>query len=220
MMNQQKSAPSFNKKYLRLAMFGFVIGALILAGFAYYFAQTPKSYVEDKVTTGLPQLGGDFQLVDQFGQRRANTDFTGKYMMVYFGYSFCPDVCPMGLQHITKALELLGTDIDQVIPLFITVDPERDTQESLKTYAQNWHSSLIFLTGTREQINPVLKAYKVYAVKAKPDGTMADYLVDHSALIYLMDRQGKLVAFFPHTTEPETIAQKIRQLLLEENRHH
>lgn len=216
-MNEQKSAPSFNKKYLRLAMLGCAIGAGILAGFSYYFSITPKSYVEDKAVTGLPKLGGPFDLVDQFGQRRTNADFTGKYMMVYFGYTFCPDVCPMGLQHMGKALELLGTDIDQIVPLFITVDPERDTQKTLKDYAQNWHSSFIFLTGKSEEVKPVLEAYKVYAVKAKPDGTMADYLVDHSALIYVMDREGKLVGFFPHTTEPEEIAKKIRQFLMDEN---
>lgn len=193
---------------------------LILAGFACYFNYTPKSYVEDKSSTGLPKLGGPFSLTDQFGNKRKNSEFLGKYMMVYFGYSFCPDVCPMGLQHISKALELLGTDIDQVTPLFITIDPERDTQENLKVYAQNWHSSFIFLTGSQEEINPVLEAYKVYTMRARPDGTMADYLIDHSAFVYLMDRSGNLISFFPHTSDPQVMAQTVREHLLKEHQSH
>jgi protein SCO1/2 len=215
-MDQQNTTSSFNKKYFRLAMLGVVMGGVILAGFAYYFAHTPKTYVEAKTTTGLPKLGGPFDLLDQFGKRRTSADFSGKYMMVYFGYSFCPDICPMGLQHMSKALELLGTDIDQIAPIFITVDPERDTVDNLKTYAQNWHTSFVFLTGSEEAVKQVLQAYKVYAVKAKPDGTMADYLIDHSALIYIMGRDGKLVGFFPHTTEPEVIAKNLRTYLIQE----
>jgi cytochrome oxidase Cu insertion factor (SCO1/SenC/PrrC family) len=218
-MSQQQSTKPFNRKFVRLAIIGVTTGLGILAGLTYFFKNSPKTYVQQQ-TTSLPKLGGPFSLTDQFGKHHTDQEFKGKYQMIYFGYSFCPDVCPMGLQHMSKGLELLGTDIDQVVPIFITIDPERDNVESLHQYAQNWHSSFLFLTGSQEQLQPVLKAFKVYAVKAKPDGTLADYLMDHSALIYLMDRSGQLVDFCPHTTEPEAIAAMIRKHLLKEKQPH
>jgi protein SCO1/2 len=133
---------------------------------------------------------------------------------MYFGYTFCPDICPLGLQNITEGLNQLGRDIDQIVPLFITIDPERDTVENLRVYATNWHPSFVMLTGTKQQLDPVFKSYKVYVAKAKPEGTMADYLMDHSALVYLLDRNGKFVDYFPHTTDPGEIAKIIQSHLL------
>lgn len=197
-------------KYIRLGILGLAGALAVLGAFTYYFKITPKSYVSASTTKVLPNLGGPFKLTDQFGKIRTNEEFRGKFMLVYFGYTFCPDVCPLGLQNMTAGLTQLGRDIEKVVPIFITIDPARDTVENLQIYAQNWHSSFIMLTGEEKEINPVLKAYKVYAVKAKPDGTMADYLMDHSALVYLMDRNGKLVDYFPHTTEPDEMAKIIR----------
>lgn len=204
-----------NVRYLRFGLLGAFIGLIGLLVLASYFKYSPKTYTQD-VPTALPDLGGAFRLVDQFGKVRTNQEFQGKYMLIYFGYSFCPDVCPLGLQNITGALKDLGKDVDQIIPIFITVDPERDDVKSLSLYAQNWHSSFVMLTGSQQQLDPVIKAFKVYAVKSKPQGTEADYLIDHSALVYLMDRQGKFIDFFPHTTPPAQIAQKIRKHLLNE----
>ncbi|WP_032112480.1 SCO family protein [Candidatus Paracaedibacter symbiosus] len=203
-----------NLKYLRLGILGLSLGLGVLAAFTYYFKVTPKSYASAETTKSLPNLGGPFKLNDQFGKIRTNDEFKGKFMLLYFGYTFCPDVCPLGLQNIGEALRLLGRDIDQVVPLFITIDPERDTVENLKIYATNWHSSFVFLTGTHPELDPVLKAYKVYAAKAKPDGTMADYLMDHSALVYLVDRNGKFVDYFPHTTNPAQMAKLIQKQLI------
>lgn len=203
-----------NLKYVRLGILGAALGLGVLGGFTYYFKVAPKSYVSTGTAKALPNLGGPFQLTDQFGKTRTNEDFKGKFMLLYFGYTFCPDVCPLGLQNITEGLNQLGRDIDQIVPIFVTIDPERDTVENLKIYASNWHTSFVMLTGTKEQLNPVLKSYKVYAVKAKPDGTMADYLMDHSALVYLVDREGKFVDYFPHTTEPDKIAKIIQKHLL------
>lgn len=169
--------------------------------------------VQDRPGHGVPQIGGDFVLVDQHGIRRSTSEFHGKYRLIYFGYSFCPDICPLGLQNISGALKILGRDLDNVVPIFVTVDPERDTAENLKIYATNFHPKFIMLTGTSQEITPVLKCYKVYAAKAKPDGTMADYLMDHSTLIYLMDREGQFMKSFPHTTSPEDLAKAVTAIL-------
>lgn len=206
-----------NRRYLKFASLGMIIGCSILAVFAYQLRQ-PISYVQDLNERQLPNLGGPFTLTDQFGKKRSDSDFRGKYMLVYFGYSFCPDVCPLGLQNIGAALDQLGRDLDQVVPIFITVDPKRDTVENMHIYAQNWHSSFIMLTGTDKELDPVKQAYKVYAAKVKPDGTMADYLIDHSALVYLINREGKFIDFFPHTTEPAKIVELIKKQLLKDVR--
>lgn len=169
--------------------------------------------VQDRPGYGMPQLGGDFALVDQHGTRRSTSEFRGKYRLIYFGYSFCPDICPLGLQNMSGALKILGRDLDNVVPLFVTIDPERDTVESLKIYATNFHPRFVMLTGTPQEITSVLKSYKVYAAKAKPDGTMADYLMDHSTLIYLMDREGQFMKSFPHTTPPEDLAKAVTVIL-------
>ncbi|MBW8308567.1 MAG: SCO family protein [Candidatus Paracaedibacteraceae bacterium] len=204
-----------NFRLLRRSLLGLSIGIGLVGLGAYYIKNQAIHFNQDSATR-LPDLGGPFTLVDQFGKTRTEQDFRGKYMLVYFGYTFCPDVCPLGLRHISGALEELGRDLDQVVPIFITIDPERDTVESLHSYASTIHSSFVMLTGTHRDLDPVLKSYNVYAVKAKPDGTMADYLMDHSSLIYLMDRNGALVDFFPHTAPPKEIADKIHKHLIQE----
>lgn len=204
-----------NLRLIRGGILGTALGLGILAVGSYYVRSTPKSFVQD-TTSHLPDLGGPFRLVDQFGKTRTNQEFRGKYMLIYFGYSYCPDVCPMGLQNISAALQSLGTDLGRIVPIFITIDPERDDVKNLNLYAQNWHSSFIFLTGTPQELDPVMKSYKVYTSKVKPEGTEADYIMDHSALIYLIDQEGNFIDFFPHTTNPAQIANKIRKHLLEE----
>lgn len=165
---------------------------------------------------GTPQIGGDFTLTDQHGTKRSTAEFHGKYQLIYFGYSFCPDVCPLGLENMSGALTALGRDLEEVAPIFVTIDPERDTVENLKIYASNFHPKFTMLTGTPQEVTPVLKSYKVYAAKAKPDGTMADYLIDHSTMIYLMNRQGHFVKSFPHTTPPEELAKAVTMMLVKE----
>lgn len=204
-----------NARLVKLGLIGTLIGLAIVAVVGYYIQGTPKGYVQD-TEARLPDLGGPFRLVDQFGKTRTDKEFRGKYMLIYFGYSYCPDICPMGLQNISAALLSLGTDIGHITPIFITIDPERDDVKNLGIYAQNWHTSFVFLTGSSEQLDPVYRSFKVYTSKVKPEGTEADYLMDHSALIYLIDREGKFIDFFPHTTNPAEIAQKIRKHLLAE----
>jgi protein SCO1/2 len=150
------------------------------------------------------------------GRVRTAKDFLGKYQLIYFGYSFCPDICPTALTAITTALEELGKLSAEVTPIFITIDPERDTPPHLSAYKESFHPSLVSLTGDKAKIQKALKAFRVYAQRATSDGTSTEYLMDHSSLIYLLDRKGKCIAFFSHTTSPQHIREKIKEFIVQE----
>lgn len=162
---------------------------------------------------GLPQIGGDFTLTDQDGRLRKSSEFRGKFMLVYFGYTFCPDICPTGLSAMSDALTMVGDKATDVQPIFVTVDPERDTAAQLKTYLTNFHPQFTALTGSLSDIEKIKKAYKVYAVKARPDGTSTDYLIDHSSVVYFFDPEGRFVAHFNHATPPEEMAREIKRVM-------
>lgn len=162
-----------------------------------------------ELQAGLPSIGGSFELTDKDGKVWKDTDFKGKPMLVYFGYAYCPDICPTALYHLTQAVEELGGR-KVVQPIFITLDPERDTVAQLQSYAQNFHKDFIMLTGARPLINQVLKAYRVYAARASNTPDKEAYLLDHSSLIYLMDKQGHYLAHFNHQTPPEEIVARVR----------
>ncbi|NNE22023.1 MAG: SCO family protein [Rhizobiales bacterium] len=157
-------------------------------------------------TTGTALVGGPFKLTGHDGTAVTADQFRGKYMLVFFGYTYCPDVCPAGLQVMTAALEELGTKADNVQPVFITIDPERDTVPVMASYVENFHPRLIGLTGTPDQIADVAKAYRVYYKKAGDD---ADYLMDHSSILYLMDREGKFAKHFTYGTDVTALAKSI-----------
>ena len=135
-------------------------------------------------------------------------------MLVYFGYTFCPDICPTALTDMGDALGILGEAADKVTPVFITVDPDRDTPEHLKEYLKFFHPRMVGLTGTPEQTAAALKAYKVYAAKAPVEGGDADdYLMDHTSIIYLMGPDGAYKAHFSHGVGTEDMAKGIRKFL-------
>lgn len=157
---------------------------------------------------GVADIGGPFSLIDQTGRRVSDTDFRGHYMLVYFGYTYCPDVCPTELATISRAIDLLGTDAARVTPIFITVDPARDTPKVLAEYHQNFHPSFVMLTGSADEIAAAAKAYRVYYAKAGEDDQ--DYLMDHSSFVYLMDEDGRYVTHFAPDTTPEAMAKSIR----------
>ena len=159
-------------------------------------------------------VGGPFALTDQTGHVRTNSDFRGRLMLVYFGFTYCPDVCPTDLQAIALALDKLGGDADGVQPIFITVDPERDTAAHLAEYVPLFHPRLIGLTGSAEAIRKVADAYKVYYAKVPLEGA-GDYTVDHTAYIYLMDRDGNYLGFFPPGTSADRMVEIIRPRLAE-----
>jgi cytochrome oxidase Cu insertion factor (SCO1/SenC/PrrC family) len=153
-------------------------------------------------------IGGPFALVDHTGKRRTDEDFRGKLLLIYFGYSYCPDVCPTDLQQIGLAIEALGRDGDAVQPIFITLDPERDTIPHLAEYVALFHPRLIGLTGSSEEIRNVARAYKVYYAKYPPDSP--DYVIDHSSFVYLVDQAGKYIGFFPPGTSADRIVEMIK----------
>lgn len=202
---------------LARAVLLFVGGLTILfAGVAaWLWTQQPAAQVASMsgtTSTGNALVGGPFELIDQTGQARSEADFRGRYMLVYFGYTFCPDVCPTSLTVMTRALQAL-TETDpklaaQVAPIFITIDPERDTVEALAAYAPHFHERLVALTGTAAQVAAAAKAYRVYFAKVEDDSA-SDYLVDHSGFIYLMDPEGRYLTHFTHDATPDTILQAV-----------
>ena len=161
------------------------------------------------------EFGGPFSLIDQDGIRRTDMDFRGKYMLIFFGYTFCPDVCPTTLAVEAEALDKLGADASRITPIFITVDPQRDTPEKLKSYLSAFDagpSSLrpkfVGLTGTDEEIAKVADGYGVY-YQAHLDarfGGAAEYTVDHTGHVYLMSPEGKFVAYYSQGIRPDELA--------------
>jgi protein SCO1/2 len=166
-----------------------------------------------EISVGKALVGGPFSLIDQNGQRVTDKDFRGKYMLVLFGFTYCPDVCPSSLQVITAALDKLGPKADRITPILISVDPERDTPEQMKQYVASFHPRLLGLTGTTAEVEAAAKAYRVYFKKVKDEKTTGEYTIDHSALIYLMGPDGSYVAHFTHTAGVDQIAARLAQLL-------
>ena len=162
---------------------------------------------DGETAIGQALIGGPFQLTDQTGKPRTDADFRGQYLLVYFGYTSCPDVCPTTLQTITNAMDKLGTDSAKVTPIFITVDPERDTTDVLKAYASNFHPRLVALTGSAAEIATAAKAYRIYYAKV---GEGANYSMDHSSIVYLMGPDGKYLGHFGMEATAEDIAAGIR----------
>ena len=175
-------------------------------------SQRSAAQVMDILMWGREPVGGPFALVDQTGKPRTDADFRGKLLLIYFGFTYCPDICPADLQSIGLALDKLGPAAETVQPLFITVDPVRDTPAHLADYLTMFHPRLIGLTGDAASIRKTADAYKVYYAKV-PNEKGNDYTVDHTAFIYLMDRDGKYLGFFPPGTTPERIAESIRPRL-------
>jgi protein SCO1/2 len=174
--------------------------------------QTSAAQMMDDLMYGRGTVGGPFTLTDQMGRKRSDLEFRGKLMIVYFGYTFCPDVCPADLMAITQALDALGAEANGVQPIFITIDPERDRQ-MLSEYVAAFHPSLIGLTGAPDEIRKLANAYKAFYAKV-PDGH-GGYAIDHSGVIYLMGRDGQYLGFMPPQTDPVRLTEILRKHLAE-----
>jgi protein SCO1 len=166
----------------------------------------------DALMWGHQPVDTSFALTDHNGKVRTHEEFQGKLLIVYFGYMFCPDICPTDLQTIAQAIDQLGPEGDVVQPLFVTVDPERDTPEQLANYAPLFHPRLIGLTGSSADIRRVAHGYKVYFAKT-PQMSLSAYMLDHSAFIYLVDADGRYVGFLPPGTSPDRLVEVIRLYL-------
>ncbi len=193
------------KRFLVLSVLGLILGASI-AGLSLLIE---KKGAVDYVPIAAPNIGGAFTLVNQDGKTVTDAAFAGRYRLVYFGYSFCPDICPVDVQKLMRGLsQFEKTDAARgakVVPMFITVDPERDTPAALKSFVGRYHPRLIGLTGTPEQIAAVAKAYVVTYNKV-PGSAPDRYLMAHSQLAFLMDPQGKPLALLPlddPSTDPD-----------------
>jgi cytochrome oxidase Cu insertion factor (SCO1/SenC/PrrC family) len=191
-----------------LAGLAVLIGALIVE---YLYLNAPGPGLAEIAAPSRIAVGGPFALIDQNGATRRAEDFRGKLMLIYFGYTYCPDVCPTELQTMGEAIDRLGAKGDAVQPIFITIDPERDTPEQLKSYAENFHPRLLALTGSAAEIAGVARAYKVFYQPVKQgDGA---YLMDHSSIVYLMDRDGSYIAHFGGSFTAEQISAAIAKRL-------
>lgn len=190
------------------------LAALLLAAACSPATDAPSGPSTDGVDLRGAALGGDFALTDKAGRTVRWGDFAGKYRIVYFGYTFCPDVCPTDVQRMTQGLRLFARDhpdqAKRVQPIFITVDPERDTRAVVGEFAAAFSPDLIGLTGTTEQIEAAKTAFKVYSTKGavQPGG---GYLVDHSNLTYLFDPEGKPLGTLPTDKGPDAVAAELAQ---------
>ena len=168
-----------------------------------------KSY-----STGTPDIGGEYSLINQDREAVSNNTYLGRYTLIVFGYTFCPDVCPNTLVTFSSALDLLGEDAEKLNLIFITVDPARDTPENLKSYLIHFHKNFDGLTGSIAQIEHVKKIFRIYAVKSQQDEPdVKQYLMDHSAVSYLLGPDGKYVTFFRYGAEAEVISTKLKFFL-------
>jgi protein SCO1 len=196
----------------RLLVLAAVVAGLIVLGTGGYLVLTLHETPRGAAGTMLASaIGGPFRLVDQNGNAVTDADLKGKWSLVYFGYTHCPDACPTALNDISIALSELGPKRDAVRPVFITVDPERDTSQALKSYVTAFDAPILALTGSPEQVAQAAKEYRVYYAKHPEPG--GDYSMDHSSVIYVMDPQGRFTASFTHESSPEQIADRLKKLV-------
>jgi cytochrome oxidase Cu insertion factor (SCO1/SenC/PrrC family) len=161
-----------------------------------------------QTSAGEALIGGPFTLTDQHGKEVTEKDFAGRYMLIYFGYTFCPDICPTSLTVMAAALDRLPQQqAEQVVPVFITVDPARDTVEQLAAYAPLFHPRLVALTGSEDEVREAARAWRVYY--HVPDEEGDAYLVDHSTFVYLMGPDGSYRTHFGIDASPEAMAEAI-----------
>jgi protein SCO1 len=163
-------------------------------------------------------MGGPFTLIAPDGTTVTDQTFRGKWLLVYFGYTFCPNTCPMTLNEIATALEKLGADAAKMQPLFITVDPQRDTREVLEQYTRSFDPRIVGLTGSPQQIDAVTQEYGAYSARHKTGPGPEDYVIDHSTYVYVMDPGGKFVRAFDADTSGDRMADALRELLVQPSR--
>jgi protein SCO1/2 len=189
-----------------------VLGAFV-AGLVFCFGTVilVTGQTSSPIRPPAAQIGGPFHLTDQNGRPVTDEDFRGKPFLVFFGYTHCPDVCPTTLFDVSEVLRRLGPDADKTAALFITVDPERDTPDTLKDYLGSFDPHLHGITGAPDAVAAVAKEYRVYYKKVPTEN--GDYSMDHTAIVYLMDKNGRFVAPFSLRRTPEASADDLRRYL-------
>ena len=211
---------ALSRSLIALAAVCVVVAAAVAA-----WVLTPAGGEESSQTGGQAAIGGPFELVDTQGETVTEQDFRGRYMLVYFGFTYCPDVCPSSLMDMSRALDRLAENAPEkaqaVAPVFITVDPERDDPAAMAAYVDNFHPRLIGLTGSPEQVNAAADAFRVYYEKVSPqeyfgseaaaEGTEADYLMAHSSYMLLMGPEGGYITNFKYAATATEIAEGLAE---------
>lgn len=180
--------------------------AVALAGLAAFSGRTEYPSV---VVSGKAEVGGPFTLTAHTGERIDDEAFRGKYMLVVFGFTHCPDLCPAELQVMSAALDAMGPEAERIQPLFITIDPERDTADHLSEYVTHFHPRLIGLTGTPQEVAAVARAYHVWFEKVEDNQQPGQYVMDHTSITYLMDPDGEFVQHFRYGTSPQALSEAL-----------
>ncbi|MGB1540234.1 MAG: SCO family protein [Rickettsiales bacterium] len=184
--------------------------AAIAAGGILLFSQPGETNAQE----GRADIGGNFTLTDSNGNAYSSDALLGQYSLVFFGFTHCPDMCPTGLTTITDALDALPEGLlEQITPVFITVDPKRDTPERMAKYATHFHPKLVSLTGSEDAIQSVAKAYKAFYKSAQTSDDQKDYMVNHSGFIYLMGPKGHYRKHFAHNADPDEMAKTIAEVM-------
>ena len=186
---------------------GLAMVMVMVAAAAHTPSQRSAAELMDVLMWNRESIGGSFALIDQHGRKRTDKDFRGKLLLLYFGYTTCPDVCPTDLQQIGQAITAMGPQGDAVQPLFITLDPARDTTKRLAAYVPNFHPRMVGLGGKESAVQKAAHAYRVSFKKVALKS--GDYAIEHAALIYLMDRDGKYLGYFPPGTSAARMVEVI-----------
>ncbi len=189
-------------------IFAAVVLAIAAGIGSYAFLSRP----EGPLGTGVALVGGPFTMTNQDGARVTEKDFLGRYMLMFFGYTYCPDICPTELQVMTAALDMMGEEGKAITPVFVSVDPQRDTPDVVKSFVENFGPNVVGLTGSPEDIAGIAKAYRVYYAKAASSAS-DEYLVDHSSIIYLMGPDGRFVKHFTYTTDAPQLAKELKEAI-------
>lgn len=185
-----------------------IIAALAIAALA--LTQWPT---KGPIGSGTALIGGPFTMVNQEGETVTERNFEGHYTIYFFGYTFCPDVCPTELQVLTAALKELGPDGSKITPVFVSIDPERDKPKIIGEYVANFDSRLVGLTGTPEQLAAMARAFHVFYKKVPNAKDPQNYDMDHSSILYLMGPDGKFAKHFPYTTDAKALALELKSVL-------
>ncbi|MCB2106284.1 MAG: SCO family protein [Rhodobacteraceae bacterium] len=194
-----------------------IIGAVMVLGMltvlALYIPGIRPEPMQVRAVEGEAAIGGPFNLIDQNGAAVSDLDFRGKYMLVFFGFTHCPDVCPLTLRMIADAYAIGGPMLENVVPIFISVDPERDTPEIMGEYVMNFDPRIVALTGSADAIKQAANGYRVFyrrAAKAEGD-TGDDYMMEHSGYVYFMGPDGRYITHFSPKTTAQELAARVRQ---------
>lgn len=197
---------------MKTSLFTWLACAALLAALLVFIG--PKRLLEPPPgSSGEALIGGPFTLVNGSGKTLTDKDFRGQYMLVYFGFTHCPDICPTTLLVMKNALSHMGEKSRRITPVFISLDPERDTPEVVGRYVTNFGDRLIGLTGNPAQVKQAADAYRVFYTKVEQPDSAAGYLIDHSGFVYLMDPNGKYVAHFAHSIPEGELAAKLNQFV-------